>query len=1210
MNKILLKDFFRSLKKHFARFLSIVSILALGVGFFAGINATEGDMVKSANKYYREKNLMDIKSYNPFGYSDNEIKRIRGMETVSDAEFSYTSDLLLTINDLNYAVKVYSLKKDGLNQNKLTLKEGRLPNKSGEIVIDGGNYVPKGIKVGSNIKLKEQISTNQKENKEPINLNGDSVLKTNDFKVVGIVESPLYVSFERGQTNVGDGKLKAFTYILDEDFNFKNPNNLYIKVSGTSTLDATSQEYKDLVKKVKEDVDAFGKNFMANEVKSAQNKVSDADAELKKNRDERDQKLLDAKKKLDDADKELISGQKKLDEETINGKDQLDDAKKQIAEGEEKYNSGLASYKEGLKKYQTGYDQYLKYKKELDSSKVVLDKAKEELDIGKKKIDDTRLMLEDKKNQLDISSEALKDKETDYKNAVSLKPMLSKGIITLKELSKSLDGKSILTKEEFNLFLLKIKEINPEIYQKVIELTKNQETFDAILIKRVLDNGVKALEEKLLEIDKGIKEYENAQIQIKDGYKQVEEGLIKLKESEKIYNENLEKYNVGLAKYNTGLSSLNASFNTLEESKKKLDSANNTLISSKKELNDAKVKYQSSIETYNTKIAEAKEKLAIGKNDYQKGLAEYEKNKKESEEKLQEADKKILDAKRSLLEIPKSWFVSDREGNPDYSTYFENATRIGKIAKIFPLFFFLVAALVSLTTITRMVEEERLQAGTLKALGYHNRAISMKYLLYALSASILGSSIGLSFGLILFPKLIMNAYNLMYSIPPKVIEFNMFYGLISALIALLTAVSSAYFAVHQEVKETPSNLMMPKAPPAGKKILLERIPFIWNKLSFSRKVTFRNLFRYKKRFIMTLLGIAGCTALIMTGFGIKDSIDGMVNKQFNEINKYNIYTIIDDKKESSKDFDKDLKDINEISEYEKTLQETVSLKEDSSDKEYEVVLVVPENVGNINDFVLLRDSRNGKPINLSENEVTISAKIASVLGLKAGDSFSFKDSDNVIYTSKVTYIAENYINNYIYMGKQAYKNVVSKEPVYNGAFIKVKNSNEEIEKRISDDLLKKEYALTSISARNVENTLNKQLNSLIFVVIVLILSAGALAFIVLYNLSNVNITERMRELATIKVLGFRRRELNQYIFRENFILTLLGSLLGLALGVILHRYIIFSVEVDTMSFVKTIHWKSYIYSILLTFIFSSIVNRISSITLNKINMVESLKSVE
>ena len=547
-----------------------------------------------------------------------------------------------------------------------------------------------------------------------------------------------------------------------------------------------------------------------------------------------------------------------------------------------------------------------------------------------------------------------------------------------------------------------------------------------------------------------------------------------------------------------------------------------------------------------------------------------------------------------------NYYILDRKSNYSYEDYRGAADKIDAIAKVFPIFFLLVAALVCLTTMTRMIDEERGNIGLLKALGYSKLKISSKYLLYSLLASTLGSLIGLIIGLILFPTVIYNAWGIMYTIIPVQLTIKPSVAIFTVLLFILITTLSSIAACYKDLTETPCLLMRPKAPKEGKKIFLERIKFIWNNLSFSRKVTARNLFRYKKRLSMTIVGIAGCGALLLAGFGIKNSISQVAEVQYKEIFKYDLRAnIIDYKVNNIYKKDSRVKDSTMVN----YLNGEVKYKDIKKD----VSCIIPSNNKEFKEFYSLRKRGSNIEKTLKNNEVIITEKLGKDLKVKVGDYIKVNINKRESKKVKITAIVENYIGHIVYMNKKTYNNLFGSESVNNTLLIKkVKNNNKSLVK----DLVKEKNINYVVDYSTFQENFNKIISSLNYVIIVLIISAGALSFIVLYNLTNVNISERVREIATIKVLGFYDNEVSMYVFRENIVLTLLGAVLGLVLGIGLHRFIMVNIDLENIMFGRNIKFISFLYAFLITNIFAFIVNFVMKKKLKKIPMVESLKSIE
>ena len=568
-------------------------------------------------------------------------------------------------------------------------------------------------------------------------------------------------------------------------------------------------------------------------------------------------------------------------------------------------------------------------------------------------------------------------------------------------------------------------------------------------------------------------------------------------------------------------------------------------------------------------------------------------------------------AENQLPEIDEvKYYFFNRNDNPGYSEFYDVVKRINSIATVFPICFFIVAVLICLTTMTRMVEENRIEIGTLKALGYSNREISIKYIIYASLASIIGGILGVIVGFNIFPRVIYTAYNTQYALPNLSIVYYPSYIIQSLVISILCTVGASLLVLKVDLNSTPSTLMRPKAPKSGKRILLERITPIWKRLNFNQKVTFRNLFRYKQRMIMTVFGIAACTAMIITGFGLKDSIGDLTNKQFNKLWKYQATVIFNDNT-TIEDDDEYNEKLMSLKGYKNSLnihQEMVTISKEDINKQ-NVTLYVPEDKDKFKDFVLLNDRVSGEEYILSDDGAIINEKLAKLLGVVKGDEITFKDSENNSYIIKVSNISESYLSHGIYMSKAYYADVFGKEAKYNSQFIMLDDSNYE-DNDIASKLMETNKVINVTMTSYLSKTTNEAMDTLNIVVIILIISAGGLALVVLYNLNNINVSERIRELSTIKVLGFYDHEVTMYILRENFILTALGIIIGMFMGKILHGFVITTAEADNMMLSPSIYATSFIYSIILTIVFSLIVMFMMHRKLKKINMIDALKSNE
>lgn len=747
-------------------------------------------------------------------------------------------------------------------------------------------------------------------------------------------------------------------------------------------------------------------------------------------------------------------------------------------------------------------------------------------------------------------------------------------------------------------------------------------------------------------INDGQKEIDDAKKKLSDAKKELDDGRIKLNDARKEIEENEAQISNGKAEIlrnrndlNATKSSIIASKNQALEQKATVEAAllglppgtpmYDQMVANLAAINQGIAQADAGLAQVNaglalldekeTEILSGEAKLNEGKQELEeqqrkldKGIAEYNSEKAKADTEIADGEKDLEDARNKLSDIKKpSWYVLDREYLQTVVEYGQDAERIGNIGKVFPLVFFIVAALVSLTTMTRMVEEQRTQIGTLKALGYSKWDVAKKYIYYALFASLIGSVIGVVVGQWLFPTVIIKAYRILYlNITNVLTPMDFYYTVTSALAAILCTVAATLFACVKELRSVSASLMRPEAPKGGKRIILERIKPFWKRLSFTGKATFRNLFRYKKRLFMTIFGIGGCMALILVGYGVKDSIVCIGTRQFGEIFVYQ--SAITKNKDASDDeiqklYDKIYSDeeiTGSIDAYETSIDAAVGSNTKSG------YLIVPKETNRLDNFIHLRDRLSHESYVLDDDGVVISEKLSSLLGVKKGDTITLKDGETSQVQVKVSNVTETYFLHYVYMSPGLYQKLYGKVPDYNIIYTTNTDTDKDFEKDFGERYLELDgvngVEFISSTAGNVA----KMLKSMDIITYVLIISAGLLAFVVLYNLNNINITERRRELATIKVLGFYNSETAMYVYRENVFLTIFGVIIGVFMGIVLHRFVILTAEIDLLMFAREIMPRSYVLSIVFTLIFSVLINGVMYFQLKKINMVESLKSVE
>ena len=1170
MNKnMILKETRRSISKSMARFISIIAIVALGISFFAGIKATAPDMKETAEIYYNTNNLMDLRIISPVGLTYNDItalEEIKGIEKVMPSKFvdgvlKADGQSIGDIDGSEMTCRAMSIDFDKAIDfeensnassdyiNRISLIEGEWPKSPNECVVDGSKLsAPEQFKIGQTISL------------EGDGTNINNKLKYTEFKITGIIRTPLYVSFERGNTNIGSGKLGTFIYVSEGVFNFDYYTEAFITVAGADNYKPYTKEYKDFVSPIVKEIENIEKERLPLRVEQLRAettpKVRNGEEELANKEAEFTEKVNSAEKKLDELKDLAKNGQKRINQKKDEFNATLTDAQREIYSNSSKHNSKFSEWRKKQDKLNASKLELVKYesaKDEYNRASIKLDNAKSQIYASQKSIETLEELIVNTRSAIDYFQEHQNQSKEEIKEWLEQSGLPSDQIEKLIEALNKFTA--IGTAEEMIAYL-----------------------------EPMLDDYVIQLEKSKNELAVAQQEYEK--------------GKSQLAAAEKL-----------LKKYENAKSDVTKAEIELQEAERKLNSAGMGIELGQLELSLSQQQLKSQIELAETQLAAAQVKVQTADEDFanEKAAAETE---------LANARMDLKEAQNLLQSLDSAkWMIQDRDDLPGYTGYGQTADRMSAFAKVFPIFFFLVAALVCLTTMTRMVEEERTQMGTLKALGYSNKSIISKYLIYSLSASLIGSVIGLLLGFYIFPKAIFAAYGIMYDLPPCVIRFKWSYAIIGMIVAILSTGLASYFACIKELKEQPSKLMRPKPPKQGKRIFLEKIDFIWSKMNFTQKVTARNLFRNKKRFFTTLIGVAGCTALLLTGFGLGDSISAIMDKQFGEngICNYDVQIVLGKNSADTDAQNKAMEEIKqrpEIKQAMKTHMDVIDGTSSRTENILEINLVVPENPAELPEFIKLQNRKSKEKVSLDNNGVIISEKLANKTDTKIGDEITLKANDKD-YNVTVTGIVENYTFHYVYMPSELYRNIFGEEPSFDYVTAILNDNISTAQKdSLASDLMKVDGIDAVAYTTQIIDTFSNILNSLNLVVAIFIIAAGALAFVVLYNLSNINLNERIREVATIKVLGFRDKEVSQYIVRENIILTILGTLLGLILGIFLHSYVVSVAEVDIVMFGRSIEPLSFVFAAILSLVFSAVVNLIMHKKLKKVNMVDSLKAVE
>lgn len=1195
--KALRKDFYMEIRKSMGRFLSIFFIVAIGCAFFAGIRSSEPDMRYSGDAYFDRKNLMDLQVISTMGLTDEDVEAIEKLDGIEKAEAGYSVDALCTEGDNQIVMHVMLLLP---SMNQVQVENGRLPEKSDECVVDADFLSKSTLKIGDRVTLSSGTD-------KPVT---DS-LKEDTFTIVGSVSSPCYIGFQRGSTTIGSGNISAFLCVPEESFCMEVYTEIYAQVKGAEKLTAFTDQYDQRIDSVMKEVEAIKEERekarydeivteASEKLADAEKEITDAEAELEQGKAEAQEKLTAAREKLENAQKELEQAKKELassQAKIASSKEELEQAQKElnessgkIAAGEKELNEksiALATLKEQKDTLQGQLAALEQQKEELSGQKTTLEAQKRTLQEGQKNLLDTQAVLQQQISRLkaekeDLNAEGIRlseEKETLQKEYEELKSQYEASGDT--EILKQVEAKKA-----------QLDEVNAKIAENSAKIEQNKTLLETV------ESQMDPLEEKLVQMKNGLEQTETALEKISAGLSEIEAGQ--------------EQMQTGLTQMESYISS--GEFQ-LQAAREQLESGKNQILSGQRQIEDAKKRIadgEEQIQAGIKQIQDGETGLADGWIEYQDGERQANAEIADGEAQIADAKVQLADAKKEIEQIEKpTWYIYDRSHLPEYSGYGDNADRMKAIGEVFPLIFFLVAALISLTTMTRMVEEERTLIGTLKALGYSKKSIAAKYLGYAVLATLTGGIFGVMIGEKILPYIIITAYKIMYRHLPDVeIPYNLYYGVLACVAALLCTVAATIFSCMKELKEQAAELMRPPAPKQGKRVFLEYIPFLWKRLNFTWKSTVRNLMRYKKRFFMTIFGIGGCMGLMLVGFGLKDSISSIVPLQYEDIQLYdgNVILQSDVTMQEKQEVYEALEKNSQVVATAEDLLQKITIEHDGVSKE--VYLNVPENVEKFSDFVVLQDRTTKEKYQLTDKGTVLTEKMAKELGVSAGDTVTIKEENEKERTVKISQICENYMSHYLYMTPAVYKAAYGKEPEYNSIYYRTEGRTTKEAESVGEAALKLDGALSVSYTTELRQQVDDMLQSLDIVIVVLIISAGMLAFVVLYNLNNINITERKRELATLKVLGFYDKEVTEYVYRENILLTLIGSVFGMLLGKILHRFIIVTVEIDSVMFGRNINTISFVYAFLLTVVFSLFVNGVMYFKLKKINMVESLKSVE
>lgn len=1177
--------------------------------------------------------------------------------------------------------------------NRPILVEGDWPRNPGECVLLATPYVSENVQIGDTITLRDtdgDLWDNLKYDtykitgfvKTPYYI---SYIMSSSSKGRGSVDYVMYVQNDNFALNVYTdlyvtvADAKALNAFSDE---YEVLVEKVAKDLEQLSLSRTEARYNEIIAEASEELENAKKEYEEKKdeayaqldeglkkIEEARNEIATGEKELQDGQLEYEKGVEELAKKRAEFNQEMDNAQAEID----SGRQQIEDGWKQVKEVEEL----LLAKKEELEQNRKDvYGQFEQAQKILDDARVQLEEGRKALDDGQKQLSEAyakyeqekaqaESMLEEARLQLQSAYDQIATRESEYtagKNQYDAGIQeLNSAEAQLKQLKDSIEEmegaiKALEAQNPYNSQL-------PEMRRQLTVMRQQYETGLAGLnAKRAeLEAAGKSLEEARAQLDAAWAVYRSQQEefdrqksamdeQLAQARKELDEAKYELERKEIEWQMGMKEFEQKLAEYESqkreaeqklaeaeqqiadGFAELNGKKEQLIKGEDELNRAQAELDSARKEALAQFEEAQRELDEAAAKLAEGREKLEEGKLELARAEREYAEKKAEVDEKLAEAREKIEEGEKEIAQLKKpKWYVFDREGgNEGFSSFKADTERMHSLSSVFPVIFLLVAAMVALTTMTRMVDEERIIIGTYKALGYSNIQIAAKYLVYAAIASISGSIIGILIGFQVLPTIVWNTYGILYALPPLITDFYWSIAVIAAIVCTLCTLAATSVACYSTLKEIPARLMLPRAPKPGKRVFLEHIRPVWSRLSFSQKATVRNLFLNKKRLVMSVIGIAGCTALLLTGFGIDDAVSSIIDNQFKDIFRYNVIIGLTENEvpDQARAFLDDPEYFTDsIMILQKTVEvipgvtssgKSVSGESDTASDEQEnknamnAYLVVPKDEGRIGEFIELRDRKSRRYLEFDGQSVIISEKLSEKLRLGVGDKISIQfldSSDDEYITLTVTDITENYTFNYIYVAPEVYEKAFGEEPGYNFVMGKA-TEDHEVQQRISEGLLEIDGISTVMFTRDMIEKIEDSIKSVDRIIFVLTVLAGMLAFIVLYNFTNINVGERQRELATIKVLGFFDNEVDAYIYRETVAITVIGCILGLVGGIFLHRKVIETVEVDMVMFGRSLHAVSYVWAAVLTMLFSLIVNFAIKPKIRKINMIESLKSVD
>ena len=1108
------KDIKRTVTNEKKRFISIALIAALGVTMMCGLRAACVDLRYSADRFFDEQNLFDIRVLSTLGLTEDDVRALEKLEEIELADGGCSENVYTNINGVKKSIEVRTLSTQDMN--KPYLLDGELPEKKDEIVITEKYKNETGCGIGDEIILTE----------EP------EYLQSESYKIVGIIVDALDINNPDGSMSFRANTATDYVgYVIPEAIESDVYSVIYLKLSDVQELNCYTDEYEEKVESVVEWIETYikddreraryseiydeameewqeGEQEMLDEFAKADKEIADAKRKIADAKKE----LTDGKTELEKGKQELIDGEAELRSQEMEAEKQFENAREEIANGYAELEKAEAQYAELLEGQKQLNDQIAAMKAQMTQVDDAFAPYRKMIDIQEQKLDEQEVQLEAMKEQLG---------EEEYE----------------RQLQSIQDSR------------LKLEQAKAQLEQ-TIDKTKEE-----TLAQAIPEQWAMIQEQKLL-IENGIAQFEANAPALKEAKEKLESGEEELEAEELKAKQQIVK-----------------GYQDIAEGWRK-------------------------IETSEAELEDGILELAKGERELEENIAEYEREKAKAEKELADALEEIEDIEMA------TWYVQDRTTLSGYANVASDADSIQAIGDIFPVLFLTVAILISLTTITRMVEEERGLIGTYKAMGFTNAEIRRKYLLYAAMACLIGGIVGDLGGYVVLPGILFIVFDVMYVLPDYWMQFDALYGLGGIILFEAGVVGATAFSCKKALKQVPAKLMRPKTPKSGSRVLLERITFLWKKMSFLNKVTARNIFRYKKRMLMTVFGIAGCTALLLIAFTIKDTVSEMMPQQYEEVYEYDMMAVADD--EEYEEMEALLKTEKEVEDYVPVRIESAEIISEEGKEETVQVIIVPDDKS-LAGYIKLKDKEN-HPVSLGADDVLLTKNATRVLDISIGESVDLQMLDLTQAKIEVTGIVENYFGNIVYMTESKYVELFGPF-VKNGVLVHLSDACKD-QKAYVDELKREEIILSAVSNQAMEDDFEKSFALINMVVYVILILAALLAFVVLFTLSNINISERERELATIKVLGFYYPEVHSYVNKETWILTLIGIAAGMPLGWLLGRYVMGILKFPSLEFYIDLYPISYLYAVAITLIFTFAVNFITDKSLDKINMVEALKSVE